>query len=93
MADLASGVSSEGTPKTGGAADEGAGIEGSKEEAGGGHDGLRTFTARGGEPAVMLELWRAFSEDGEAGHVCDALMTARTNRKPKRGILFHYSTA
>jgi hypothetical protein len=25
-------------------------IEGSKEEAGGGHDGLKTFTARGGEP-------------------------------------------
>ncbi|MDR2793025.1 MAG: integrase core domain-containing protein, partial [Treponema sp.] len=25
----------------------------------------------------------------EAGHVCDALMTARTNRKPKSGILFH----
>jgi transposase InsO family protein len=38
---------------------------------------------------VMLELWRVFSEDGEAGHVCDALMTARTNRKPKRGLLFH----
>ncbi|MDR2792428.1 MAG: hypothetical protein LBB61_02000 [Treponema sp.] len=30
-----------------------------------------------------------FSEDGEAGHVCDALMTARTNRKPKSGLLFH----
>jgi transposase InsO family protein len=38
---------------------------------------------------VMLELWRVFSEDGEAGHVCDALMTARTNRKPKSGLLFH----
>jgi transposase InsO family protein len=25
----------------------------------------------------------------EAGHVCDALMTARTNRKPKSGLLFH----
>ncbi|MDR2793927.1 MAG: hypothetical protein LBB61_09750 [Treponema sp.] len=31
----------------------------------------------------------AFSEDGEAGHVCDAFMTARTNRKPKSGLLFH----
>ncbi|MDR2793857.1 MAG: integrase core domain-containing protein, partial [Treponema sp.] len=31
----------------------------------------------------------AFSEDGEAGHVCDALMTARTNRGPKSGPLFH----
>ncbi|MDR2792269.1 MAG: IS3 family transposase, partial [Treponema sp.] len=35
---------------------------------------------------VILDLWdrsvigRAFSEDMEAGHVCDALMTARTNR-------------
>ncbi|MDR2792628.1 MAG: integrase core domain-containing protein, partial [Treponema sp.] len=25
----------------------------------------------------------------EAGHVCDALMTARTNRKQKSGLLFH----
>jgi hypothetical protein len=50
MADLASGVSSEGTPKTGGTADEGAGIEGSKEEEQGEHDGLKVFTARGGEP-------------------------------------------
>ncbi|MDR2792707.1 MAG: integrase core domain-containing protein, partial [Treponema sp.] len=44
---------------------------------------------------VILDLWdrsvigRAFSEDMEAGHVCDALMTARTNRKPKSGLLFH----
>ncbi|MDR2793107.1 MAG: IS3 family transposase, partial [Treponema sp.] len=44
---------------------------------------------------VILDLWdrsvigRAFSEDREAGHVCDALMTARTNRKPKSGLLFH----
>jgi transposase InsO family protein len=44
---------------------------------------------------VILDLWdrsvvgRAFSEDMEAGHVCDALMTARTNRRPKSGLLFH----
>jgi transposase InsO family protein len=44
---------------------------------------------------VILDLWdrsvigRAFSEDMEAGHVCDALMTARTNREPKSGLLFH----
>jgi transposase InsO family protein len=25
----------------------------------------------------------------EADHVCDALMTARTNHKPKSGLLFH----
>jgi transposase InsO family protein len=119
MADLASGVSGEGTPKTGGTADEGAGIEGSKEEEGvnttdSGHSSPaaenllnREFSASGpGETrvsgitymrtsgerlylTVMLELWRAFSEDGEAGHVCDALMTARTNRKPKSDLLFH----
>jgi hypothetical protein len=50
MADLASGVSCEGKPKTGGTADEGAGIEGSKEEEGGEHDGLKAFTACGREP-------------------------------------------
>ncbi|MDR2792341.1 MAG: DDE-type integrase/transposase/recombinase, partial [Treponema sp.] len=44
---------------------------------------------------VILDLWDrsvvgwAFSEDMEAGHVCDALMMARTNRKPKSGLLFH----
>jgi transposase InsO family protein len=44
---------------------------------------------------VILDLWDrsvigwAFSEDMEAGHVRDALMTARTNRKPKSGLLFH----
>jgi transposase InsO family protein len=29
------------------------------------------------------------SEDLEAGHVDDALMIARTNRKPKSSLLFH----
>jgi transposase InsO family protein len=44
---------------------------------------------------VILDLWDrnvigwAFSEDMEAGHVCDALMMACTNRKPKSGLLFH----
>jgi transposase InsO family protein len=44
---------------------------------------------------VIPDLWDrrvigwAFSEDGEAGHVCDALMMARTNREPKSGLLFH----
>ncbi|MDR2808823.1 MAG: hypothetical protein LBB43_07460 [Spirochaetaceae bacterium] len=44
---------------------------------------------------VILELWDrnvigwAFSEDLEAGHVCDAFMMACTNRKPKSGLLFH----
>jgi transposase InsO family protein len=125
MADLASGVSSGGTPKMGGTADEGAGIEGSKEEAGvntadSGHSppaaenllnrefrasgpgekrvsGITYLKTDGGWPyvTVILDLWdrnvigRAFSEDGEAGPVCDALMMARTNRKPKSGILFH----
>jgi hypothetical protein len=50
MANLASGVSGKGKPKTGGTADEGAGTEGSKEEEGGEHDGLKAFTACGGEP-------------------------------------------
>ncbi|MDR2798333.1 MAG: IS3 family transposase [Treponema sp.] len=44
---------------------------------------------------MILELWDrtvigwAFSEDLEAGHVGDALMTACMNRKPGRGLLFH----
>jgi transposase InsO family protein len=59
--------------------------------------GITYLKTGGGRPyvTVILDLWdrsvigRAFSEDGEAGHVCDALMTACTNRKPKSGILFH----
>ncbi|MDR2793861.1 MAG: DDE-type integrase/transposase/recombinase, partial [Treponema sp.] len=59
--------------------------------------GITYLKTGGGRPyvTVILDLWdrsvigRAFSEDGEAGHVCDALMTARTNRKPKSGLLFH----
>ncbi|MDR2792429.1 MAG: hypothetical protein LBB61_02005, partial [Treponema sp.] len=39
-----------GPVEAGGTADEGAGIEGSKEEEQGEHDGLKTFTACGGEP-------------------------------------------
>jgi hypothetical protein len=49
MAALASGVSGMGKPKTGGTANEGAGTEGSEEEEMGEHDGVKAFTACGGE--------------------------------------------
>jgi transposase InsO family protein len=44
---------------------------------------------------VILDLWDrtvigwAFLEDREADHVCDALMMACTNHKPKSDLLFH----
>jgi hypothetical protein len=50
MADLASGVSGKGKPKTGGTADEGTGTEGSKEEERDEHDRLKAFIGCGGEP-------------------------------------------
>jgi hypothetical protein len=50
MADLTSGVSGAGKPKTGATVAEGAKTEGSKEEAMGEHDGVKAFTTGGGEP-------------------------------------------
>jgi hypothetical protein len=49
MADVASEVSGEGKPKTGGTTDEGVRTEGLKEEERGKHDRLKAFTACGGE--------------------------------------------
>jgi hypothetical protein len=48
-ADDATGVSGEGTSKASGTADEGAGTEGLQEKERDEHDGVKAFTARGGE--------------------------------------------
>jgi hypothetical protein len=50
MANLSSGVSGKDKPKTGGTADEGARAGGSKEDEQDEHDGVKVFTACGGEP-------------------------------------------
>jgi hypothetical protein len=55
MADLSSGVSGKGKPKTGGTADEGARTKGAKKEGMGEHDGRKAFTA-GRRELVELRL-------------------------------------
>jgi hypothetical protein len=82
MANLSSGLSGAGKPKTAGTVDEGAGTEGSKGEGRGEHDRREAFTACSREPEtssgrlylmVMPDLWDctvigwAYSEDMEAG--------------------------
>jgi hypothetical protein len=59
MANLASGVSGKGKPKTGGTADEGAGTEGSKEE-----EGVNTTDSRHSLPAAENLLNREFRASG-----------------------------
>jgi hypothetical protein len=50
MADLASGVSDAGKPKTGGTTDEGARTEGVEKEGMDEHGGIKVYTTGGGEP-------------------------------------------